>query len=370
MSETTNAMRILFAVAAAGGALLLSEQGLTLSEELRVDEYSGGGPLSWISSIAVDPQGWLYLADWREAQILVFTDKGSFVRRIGQRGAGPGDFQTLGKIGFVGAELWAADPAQHRITLFAKDGKITRTVSTLDIGSGAMYSPLALQSVDTIVASQAIGVDQMVGRQLRQALVRITHGTVIDTLAVLPSPKLVRVRAGRTTRYVPDPFSPKAMLAAAPDWREFAIVEWTARADSGLRITRLMASQPSRTISLPLAGVRITKRIVDSLLLIAASGSQQLATIARDSVAIPEFLTPVSSAFLTSNGDVWLELVATSGSSRWMVVDQHGSVAGSVRLPSRAAPLLEADGKVYVRVLDSDDTPAVVRYAVRKTLKK
>lgn len=54
-----------------------------------------------IVSIAVDPRGFVYVADAGSRDIRVFDAAGVFVRAIGREGEGPGEFQYLRRAGLL-----------------------------------------------------------------------------------------------------------------------------------------------------------------------------------------------------------------------------------------------------------------------------
>lgn len=59
-----------------------------------VDADAAGTPIGEISSIAIDPQGRIYLGDLQEPRILVFSAEGKPLATIGRKGQGPGEFSA------------------------------------------------------------------------------------------------------------------------------------------------------------------------------------------------------------------------------------------------------------------------------------
>ena len=63
-------------------------------------------------------------------ELLVFDERGDFVRSIGRMGAGPGEFRSLtGPWTTAEGHIVAYDPALRRVTVFDVDGRLVRTVS-------------------------------------------------------------------------------------------------------------------------------------------------------------------------------------------------------------------------------------------------
>jgi hypothetical protein len=72
----------------------------------------------------VDGKGFIYICDFQDLQIKVFNPDGLFVRTIGQKGAGPGEFQNIGEIALLPDDrLLVLDWEGNRISLFDTEGK-------------------------------------------------------------------------------------------------------------------------------------------------------------------------------------------------------------------------------------------------------
>jgi 6-bladed beta-propeller len=82
------------------------------------------GPLL---TTATGPDGSIYVLDYDAGSISVFSAEGAFVRRIGRRGRGPGEFMApVGLSWDAFDRLWVADGA-GRLTVFSRDGEYIRT---------------------------------------------------------------------------------------------------------------------------------------------------------------------------------------------------------------------------------------------------
>lgn len=68
------------------------------------------------------------IAERSSASIYVFDGSGRLVQRVGRRGEGPGEFQSIRWIQFVGSRLVAYDWDLDRVTTFESSGKVVRTV--------------------------------------------------------------------------------------------------------------------------------------------------------------------------------------------------------------------------------------------------
>jgi hypothetical protein len=74
-----------------------------------------------ISSVAVDSDGDVYIADSDQLTIHRFTSDGSFIKSFERDGDGPGEFRSLLKIRYREGKVYALDRSQNRITAFRTD---------------------------------------------------------------------------------------------------------------------------------------------------------------------------------------------------------------------------------------------------------
>jgi hypothetical protein len=121
-------------------------QSWTLREELRYDP-DGAAELASPGPLVVARSGDVYLGDFRNQRILVFDSRGRYGRALGRKGEGPGEFQGLGRFGWLGDTLWVTDQRLGRVTFFGPDGRVLRTtterISVPGLGSGAPAAVLA-----------------------------------------------------------------------------------------------------------------------------------------------------------------------------------------------------------------------------------
>ncbi|MGA2533390.1 MAG: NHL repeat-containing protein [Candidatus Aminicenantales bacterium] len=89
--------------------------------------------------MAMDDAGSIYILDSGNQRIQVFGPDGRFVRAIGRKGQGPGEFANLNSID-IDAEgrLHVLDIGQKRIQVFAANGEVLKSIRTTNIGIDRM----------------------------------------------------------------------------------------------------------------------------------------------------------------------------------------------------------------------------------------
>ena len=110
---------------------------LELKEELSIGTDDGTEEY-WFNDIAdidVDSNGNIYVADYRESRIKIYNAEGKFLKTIGRKGQGPGDFQALWKI-FIDRNdyLYASDVTLRKLSVFDPEGQYVATYDFPKIG--------------------------------------------------------------------------------------------------------------------------------------------------------------------------------------------------------------------------------------------
>lgn len=76
-----------------------------------------------VTSVAVGPEGHLWVADGRNARIQVFDRDGVLVRSVGREGQGPGEFGAVNSLAWLGDTLLVLDFGNGRIAELSRDGE-------------------------------------------------------------------------------------------------------------------------------------------------------------------------------------------------------------------------------------------------------
>lgn len=101
------------------------------TEELSIPDTDG---LHYIlirpRDILVRSDGDIFVSDKKENDIKVFDRKGCFLRIIGRKGRGPGEFEAISSLFFMSGDLAVFDGTSRRITLFSPQGEYLRSIST------------------------------------------------------------------------------------------------------------------------------------------------------------------------------------------------------------------------------------------------
>jgi hypothetical protein len=93
---------------------------LALGVEVGADEYMFG----YIASIAVGSDGTMYVSDRQQNVVRMYDVDGTYVRDIGRRGQGPGEYASAPALGMLpDGALVMEDGSTSRISFFSREGE-------------------------------------------------------------------------------------------------------------------------------------------------------------------------------------------------------------------------------------------------------
>ena len=74
--------------------------------------------------VAVDPEGSIYVVDWRNDRVQKFSAGGEFLMEFGCSGSGPGEFNRPAGIAVdMDGDIYVADRGNDRVLLFDRAGR-------------------------------------------------------------------------------------------------------------------------------------------------------------------------------------------------------------------------------------------------------
>lgn len=332
--------------------------------------------------------GSIVVADEKNSELRVFGGTGKFVRKIGQRGEGPGDFRGIWTMfRLPGDTILVWDITLHRLTWFTVDGKARRTLA-VDHPPSVTGPRGGLATSDVFVAGPVEG-----GGALG------SHGTIrfnpptgyfADTLFavhVTPSGKLAplaRLPRAVFYEYAPggkgystsgiQPLTVEASLAAGArslfytDGVHFDIREY--RLDGKvMRIVRLRrAATPVTEKDIAAFRARDLEETRQSTIHSNATPDVRQGIVDFEQamlnwVSFPKTLPAFTALKLETNGGIWVrEYGDTAQVQHWDSFDRSGRLLGVVDFPAGIEVLEIGADYVLGRFRHQDDVESVRLY--------
>ncbi|NQT79981.1 MAG: 6-bladed beta-propeller [Candidatus Aminicenantes bacterium] len=111
---------------------------VTIIKERQIGELDGPEEFLfvYISDIAVNSKGDIYVADRQLNEVRKFNKDGEYLLTLGRRGQGPGEFQNVKIVSVnINNDLIAFDSMLRRINIFSDKGELIKTTKKLMVGS-------------------------------------------------------------------------------------------------------------------------------------------------------------------------------------------------------------------------------------------
>jgi hypothetical protein len=136
-----------------GSDVLFLQEELSVGKAEGKEEYLFYDIRSPVSNVDVDAQNNIYVLDIKATQVKVFDKDGHFLRTIGRKGQGPGEFEGAWKI-FIssGNELIVEGLISRRLDYFNLDGMYIKRISIAQAG----ISDVNMDSTENIYGVSSI----------------------------------------------------------------------------------------------------------------------------------------------------------------------------------------------------------------------
>lgn len=197
----------------------------TLVEELSIGVADGAEEymLGEIADVALGRDGSLYVFDRQVPVVRQYDASGKFLRSIGRRGSGPGEYRSASGIAAMpDGRLLVWDTGNWRINVYSATGDVLTqwtTPSGMSGGGTAQFSRAIFVDTAGIVTTRKT-VFEMRNQDARPTIwVRFRpDGTPADTLREPPAPVMDKLsaRADRVSTSAPVPFAPIRLVAISP----------------------------------------------------------------------------------------------------------------------------------------------------------
>ncbi len=338
-----------------------------LTEFLRLGDEAQGDTVLFgsISSMAVNSAGQVVVGDRDAAKVYVYSPDGQLASHFGGKGAGPGEFEWLGRVA-VGPRdsVFAFDWQLRRISAFAPDTYQFAYSLTLVEGSGdqtpydlvgvAEQGFILRFAVTTNLSTQPVPEAD----ELRIApVMRVNRrGEPVDSLVGLRVSSPIFASDG--SRIIPRPFARHSVARLGPEgvlysgWSDAVHIDMTA-----------VSGQPLGSLHVPHDPVAVTQEDMDAVMEARDHVGRQMILDANLAGAKPAFQTLV----VDDGGRVWVQLSAATGApaGRWLIIGLEGSVDGEVELPVNVTLMAVRAGRAYGELEDAESgAPLVVGYEI------
>lgn len=384
---------ILLAMLVAAAGAQTAPKRLELTERLRLDaaaeDFSaltmnrqGNAPFY------VGPRHEIVLPLPQDGNVRIYDSTGKRVKTLGAKGAGPGEFRSIFRLGFTRDTLWVYDPLLRRITFYGGDYALLRS----DVLSEALHQRIDADHPTGIsdfapsaiaAGGNALGqIIEVTGRdpstsqiQMKYYVAAVAPNAALRKLVEIPtaavSPRAWVPNETTGLAYAVVPFANDAVYAFSTTGDRFAIVSTDRNAKTFTVTERNGSGDTLFSRAYPFSPRPIPGNIADSAAAVAGKWNARYspAVVARlteeTRKLIPPAYPPVKSVVLARDGTTWLRTIDAAGLDQAMILDAKGNVTATVSL-KRTLDIVEADGnRVWAVDVDDDGLASVVVFTLK-----
>ncbi len=336
-------------------------------------EAEGEDALSGVVDAERLTSGVIVVASRHSGELKVFDRGGRFLRTLGGKGGGPGEFGSgLGLTGIwelVPDSVAVFDQTARRLTIFDDIGRLVRVDN---IGSRFASSPVILGRLSSghWVGYVSGGSSEVMKRVYRNRLTYLLFSLGSGTseeIMTLPVEERFNIRLAGRTVPARRPFGRRAVTAigaeevyyGSADTFEIAVYSPDGRAE--------------RSIRKPVTSRPVSPHDIKALWEIQAGGTRGTAPpeVVRDffeSAPYPEEFPPYDAILVDAAGLVWVRhyLAPKAIRSRWSVFSREGHWLGDVTIPPDLEVYEIGPDFLLGKTHDALDAEAIVLYDLIK----
>ena len=366
----------------------------TATPDLEIgDESSEEYALTRVGGLALTSGGHLVVSQPQEGRLRVFDREGSFIRYIGRKGEGPGEFRWYpSSLTILGDTLWVSDGGA-RMHAFNADGE---NLTTLTTGYRAPEPYLTTGSYHrmgdgTVLVEGAARLSEQVtdipifrfsadGTLLGALPGWISSGVVvIEALPFVAGNRTIPQEAAAIV-----PHSTTTWFAVAPNAREVVRATYSPQGGESVappqfhivRIALNGDTVASRALSYtPVPIPEVTKQqaldsIAESLASRTGGAARARRALEAAGFMMPEAYPPITDLVVGTDDRVWLALTesptrqGSTGVTQWLVLDRDLATLALVDLPRGFDLYLASSADLWGVVVSDLDVPRLVRYRI------
>lgn len=370
---------LVLALACRAGGEIATVPEWTLSAEPTLvigEDGTTAGEFERVSTALALPGDEVAVVDAGASEIRVFSGSGAYLRTLGRRGEGPGEFNGISWVQLAGDTLIAYSIPQRRLTLLGLNGALLATILPQAEGASGFAFPrgrspsgewvVAVMVAAAASAAQGGGMPSgLVRDSLALGLLPATGSGPVGFFARLPSQPILGVPEANVGMLAPLFGMPQVVIAEG----RMAVLDPNA----GTLAWYSPTGEPQSAVPLGVARRPFASGWLDSARGASLDGITDqrrrlmIDAAMRSEAAPAEF--PVFRSVLADDADqLWLEewQLEAPSTARYLVVAADGSLRARVSMPGGFTPTAIGPDWVLGVHRDADGLNRVMRHGLRR----
>ncbi|MEO7363819.1 MAG: 6-bladed beta-propeller [Gemmatimonadaceae bacterium] len=320
-----------------------------------------------VRDLEVDARGQIWVLEDTDQSIRLFSADGKYIRKLGGKGSGPGEFEHFYWIHLLGDTVWVADTRNLRLTSYSvATGQALR--NTRPGGMSGMIQGVSPTGVFNLIidanatpkpgkpTSGLFVHESNMTKQRRSLATYAQKRTALSVSTYYPDETPIPPKGSLAGRlFAPQPFDDVLLYKIGAGGRSIVFLErdvpgvasanpltWS-KARTPLRIVEIglngdtILDRRYGTPSIPITAAQVTA-VVDSISRSPGfiSGRNMRASIPdiRDSLYVPKVWPPATELFVGADDTIWLRQPQPPGkSSHFWRIGRDGKILPSVMVP-------------------------------------
>jgi hypothetical protein len=302
-----------------------------------------------------DPEGRFYVINFGDRRIQVFDSAGTFLRNVGRKGKGPGEFTSPMSVAAVGADgLWVLDGVPARFIRYRRS-------------TGEYAGDVPFDAKQLIPLRMLVGRDGRVAVEFMSMLTNTTQFVTttmvawVDTTTGRPTPVVQfdstaklrhnqRTPTGTRSMVTDPPFAPRAVWA--PDGQGGVLY-----GDGAEYVVHRAAPGAPPVLAFRGDGRPAAVTAEDRRQFLDSPRGKAFADY-----TFPEHKPFFSGLAVDDEGLVWVLRPGESGAQTWEVRRPGGERVGELRVPAGSRVVAVSRRSVYVVEMDDVEVETLHRY--------
>ena len=310
--------------------------------------------------IAVDSRGRIFVGDQQASQIYAFGSGGEFIKSIGSKGEGPGEFSLLSDVRTgPGDTLYAFDLRRGRISAF--DPSTLEFVMSFVVGEDIDGRPardlIGVLESGFVVTYEDLpwpGTDFDTERYKYARIVSRTGLAGKESIVRVPSSEFMMARSGNRFLGAAMPYPRDPVIRLGPD--EFI---YTGSTESVAVAVTAASGAMLETIEHSLEAIPITGSELEDWIGLLSDETAKPVRKANLRTTKPAYTTLV----VDDSGRIWVKPIQSDSEAedvQWLVLDAQSRLVGTVVLPSSVDIYVITGGRAYAVDETESDVVLVV----------
>lgn len=359
----------------------------TVTEDLKIGSV-GGDPhyqFGQLTSVAVAGDGTIYVNDLQAVEVKAYDSQGQFLRTIGSKGSGPGEFvQPLFVLVGPDGSVIVPDLGNQRVNRFGPDGE-PRGSFPIQMQAGIPARWMVDDAGRLLAQLRGLNIPGMAALAEGDPIVVYdTTGAVVDTVALLPK--------GQTVEGITEENLSIKVFAPEPVWD----LDSTGSVYYAMNDQyRILVNSPDGALQKIITRDVTQKPVEESdrtaILRAMREQYQQFGVPPQQldqlmqAIGFADFYPAFGNLFVGPGGTLWVQRIRSArdmageaeeaaefdpqniGSPEWEVFDAEGRYLGVVTLPERFTPVGGKGDDLYGIWRDELDVQYVLRLKVNRT---